>query len=124
MLDTAAERVLTRLRRRYPRYAEPAYLFILQALHHRMHQLESPRHLSGSELADGVRELALVRFGPMARTVLEHWGIHSTADMGEIVFAMVECGILTKQPTDSREDFEGLYTFDEAFEDREPRGSR
>jgi hypothetical protein len=69
MLDTAAERVLTRLRRRYPRYAEPAYLFMLQALHHRMHQLETPRHLSGSELADGVRELALLRFGPMARRV-------------------------------------------------------
>ncbi|MFQ5679464.1 MAG: Minf_1886 family protein, partial [Gemmatimonadota bacterium] len=75
---------------------------------------------SGPELAGSVRELALERFGPLARTVLEHWGIHSTSDMGEIVFALVECGVLVKEPSDSREDFEGLYTFDEAFAEGYP----
>ena len=63
-----------------------------------------------------VRDLALRRFGPLARTVLEHWGIHSTGDVGEIVFILVDCGVLIKQPTDSREDFEGLFSFEEAFE--------
>jgi len=117
------EDVLTSLRRLYPRYAEPAYLFLLTALHHRLEQLEEPRHISGSELATAVRELALERFGLLARTVLEHWGIHSTSDMGEIVFALVDCGILIKQPGDSREDFEGLFSFEEAFEERYPRGA-
>ncbi len=52
------------------------------------------RHISGEELAHGVRDLALKQYGPMARTVLGHWGIHGTDDLGEIVFAMVECGVL------------------------------
>ena len=46
--------------------------------------------------------------------------MHGTTDIGEIVFALVECGVLIKQPDDSREDFEGLFSFDEAFEDSYP----
>ena len=74
----------------------------------------------GGEVADAVREMALGRFGPLARTILEHWGIHSTDDIGEIVFALVDYGVLIKEPTDSLDDFEALYTFEEAFEDRYP----
>lgn len=122
MSETVMESVLARLQRRNPRYAESAYLFVLTALHSRLAQLEVPRHISGSEVADAVRSLALERFGPMARTVLEHWGVHSTADMGEIVFALVDCGVLIKQPHDSREDFEDLFTFEEAFEHSYPWG--
>lgn len=103
-----------------PRYTEAAYLFVLSALHQRLSNLELPRHITGAEVADAVRELALDRFGPLARTVLEHWGVHATADIGEIVFALVDCGVLIKQPEDSREDFEGLYSFEEAFEDSYP----
>lgn len=115
-----ADSATTGLERRNPRYADPAYAFVLTALHRRLTSLEAPRHVSGAEVADAVRELALGRFGPLARTVLEHWGIHSTADMGEIVFALVERGVLIKQPHDTREDFEGLYSFEEAFRDSFP----
>ena len=114
--------VLGRLARRNPRYAEAAYFFVLEALHHRLHQLERPRHLSGAELAEAVRDLALQRFGPLARTVLHHWGIHSTSDMGNVVFLLVESGILIKQPTDTPEDFEDLFSFEEAFETGYPWG--
>ncbi len=98
MNETATESVLAQLQRRNPRYADSAYLFVLTALHGRLAQLDVPRHISGAEVADAVRSLALERFGAMARTVLEHWGVHSTADMGEIVFALVDCGVLIKQP--------------------------
>lgn len=112
--------VLTELVERNPRYAEAGYLFVLTALQRRLESLSRPRHVTGPEVAESVRRLAVERFGPLARTVLEHWGIHSTSDMGEIVFSLVESGILIKQPGDSREDFEGLYSFDEAFEQRYP----
>lgn len=114
--------VLAQLRRRNPRYTESAYVFLLAALKRCLEDLERPRHVSGAELAEGVRKLALERYGPLARTVLEHWGIHSTSDLGEMVFLMVDCGILTKQPSDSREDFEGLYSFEDAFEREYPWG--
>lgn|SRR5512146_224282 len=109
------EFVLDQLRERYPRYAETAYVFVLSALHHVIEQLPEPRHISGPELAEGVRELALMRFGPMARDVLEHWGIRSTADVGQLVFALVEAGILIKQDEDELTDFVGVFDFDEAF---------
>ncbi len=115
--------ILGRLTRRNPRYAEAAYVFVLEALHHRLQQLERPRHLTGAELAAAVRDLALERFGPLARTVLQHWGIHSTSDMGNVVFLLVESGILIKQPTDTPEDFEDLFSFEEAFESGYPWGT-
>lgn len=107
--------LLDRLRERHPRYHESGYLFILSALHHVIEHLPEPRHISGAELAGGVRDLAIERFGPMARTVLEHWGIQSTSDVGDIVFALIECGVLIKQDEDAREDFTDVYDFDEAF---------
>lgn len=107
---------LEQLRERHPRFLESAYLFILSALHYVLGKLEEPRHVSGRELTLGVRDLAIARFGPLARTVLEHWGIRSSADVGAIVFALVECGILIKQDEDRPEDFKDVFDFDEAFE--------
>lgn len=118
-----AREILAQLRQREPRYSESAYLFLLAALRRCMKRLDHPRHVSGAEVAGAARRLALERYGPLARTVLEHWGIHSTADLGEIVFLLVECGVLTKQPSDSREDFEDLYSFEEAFETGYPWGA-
>ncbi|MFQ5890652.1 MAG: Minf_1886 family protein [Gemmatimonadota bacterium] len=122
MSERGVEETLAQLRRENPRYAESAYLFLLAALHDHLEKLEAPRHISGAELAGAVRDLALERFGPLARTVLEYWGIHSTSDLGEIVFQLVDHGILIKQATDRREDFEGLFSFQEAFETEYPWG--
>ena len=111
-----ADEVLDQLQERNPRFHARSYLFVLQALHSVIQSLDEPRHISGRELTEGVRELALGRYGPMARTVLEHWGIHSTEDVGRVVFAMVEQGILIKQDHDQPEDFADVFDFDEAFE--------
>lgn len=118
-----AEEVLDRLRERNPRFHETAYLFVLSALHHVLERLTEPRHITGRELAEGARDLALHRYGPMARTVLEHWGIEHTADLGSIVFALVDCGILIKQEEDLPGDFEALFDFEEAFEHDYPWGA-
>jgi uncharacterized repeat protein (TIGR04138 family) len=107
---------MDRLRRQYPAYHETAYLFILSALHFTIERLGEPRHISGEELAEGCRDLALERWGLMARTVLEYWGITSTRDLGEIVFALVDLGVLVKQDGDSIESFERVYDFQETFE--------
>lgn len=111
-----AERILGQLQERNPRFHGNAYLFVLSSLHRVMQELEEPRHISGQELADGVRMLAIEQYGPMARTVLEHWGIHSTEDLGEIVFALVDLGILTKREEDSISDFHDVFDFEEVFE--------
>jgi uncharacterized repeat protein (TIGR04138 family) len=115
------EELFETLRDRYPRYDEAAYVFVLSALNYVLRRLPEPRHISGRELAEGVRDLAIERFGPMARSVLEHWGIHETVDVGDIVFALVEHGVLIKQDEDSRTDFMDVFDFDDAFDPQYPR---
>jgi len=73
------------------------------------------RHISGQDLCHGLRELAIQRWGFMAPVVLRHWGIRGTRDFGEMVFALVNNGLLKKQPEDCIEDFDDVYDFHAAF---------
>ncbi|MFY8222628.1 MAG: Minf_1886 family protein [Pirellulales bacterium] len=73
------------------------------------------RHLTGQELCEAARQYALQQYGYLARTVLGTWGVRNTADLGEIVFNMIEIGQMRKTRKDRREDFHGVYDFDEAF---------
>lgn len=97
-------------------YKFEAYSFVMAGLHQTVSKLPKPRHIAGSELLEGIKQYALEQYGPMARTVLNYWGIHKTEDFGKIVFALVEVGILRKQPTDKLEDFMDIYDFKEAFD--------
>lgn len=108
------------IRVRESRYHEHAYLFVLAALEFQQSRLGERRHIDGKELARAVRDLALERYGVMARLVLDHWGVRATADVGDIVFTMVDLGLLMSQPTDSRLDFIDVYDFDQAFEHAYP----
>ena len=112
--------IMDRIRAREPRYREGAYLFVLAALEYSQTRLTERRHISGGELSEAVRDLALARFGVTARMVLEYWGVRSTSDIGEIVFTLVDLGLLISQPTDTREEFIGLFDFDQAFEREYP----
>lgn len=112
--------IMDRIRLRERRYHERAYLFVLAALEFAQQGLPERRHLSGRELSEAVRDLALERFGVTARMVLEHWGIRASADIGEVVFAMVDTGLLMALPSDSREDFVDVVDFAHAFDTAYP----
>jgi len=99
-------------------YREEAYLFLLEALEFTLSGLERPRHVDGRELLDGIRRLAIQRFGPTSRMVFEHWGLRSTEDFGRIVFMLIDHGVLSKTAADSIDDFVGVYDFKTVFEDR------
>ncbi len=107
--------VMERIRMREPRFDERAYLFVLGALEFYQQRLTERRHISGRELALACRDLALERFGVMAGLVLEHWGVHSSADFGDIVFVLVDLELLMSQDTDTRDEFVGVFDFDLAF---------
>ncbi len=76
------------------------------------------RHVTGQQLCVTLRDIAIERWGLLARSVLEHWGVYSTLDFGRIVFALVDNQILSKQPTDSLRDFDRVFDFAEAFDRR------
>ena len=113
--------------RRDPRYAYEAYEFVFAALGHTQKMLGRPprpepgaepepqNHVSGRELLEGVRDLALREFGLMARTVFHLWGIDRTDDFGEIIFNLVESGLMSKTPEDNRADFHNVYNLDQAL---------
>jgi uncharacterized repeat protein (TIGR04138 family) len=97
------------------RYKPEAYVFVHDALDHTWARLEQRRHITGRELLDGIKDLALKRYGPMSRAVLNSWGVRTTDDFGAIVFNLVNAGILSKTEEDRIEDFHDVYDFDDAF---------
>ena len=98
------------------RYKLESYIFVINALEYTMRGLNRSGHVSGHELLDGIKRLAKREFGPMAKMVLENWGVTRTEDFGEIVFSLVEAGILGKTDRDSPEDFSNVFDFDDVFE--------
>jgi uncharacterized repeat protein (TIGR04138 family) len=105
-----------------PRYSKEAYLFILDSLRSVIEGLSAMRHVTGQELSDGCRKHALDLYGPLARTVLEYWGIQKTSDFGEIVFNLIQAKQLTKTEQDTKEDFRDVFDFEDAFEKNYPWG--
>jgi uncharacterized repeat protein (TIGR04138 family) len=112
--------IMDQIRLRERRFHEHAYLFVLSALEFCQARLTERRHITGRELAIACRDLALDRFGVLARLVLNYWGVRSTGDLGDIVFTLVELNLLISQPTDTRDDFLAVFDFDEAFEQNYP----
>ncbi len=103
-----------------PRYAADAYAFVGEALEFTTRKLDKPatgpgHHVTGAELLEGIRLYALQEFGPMAKTVLNAWGLRECRDFGHVVFNLVNKNILGKTEDDSLDDFNGGYDFDSAF---------
>jgi uncharacterized repeat protein (TIGR04138 family) len=102
-----------------PRYHRDAYYFIREALDQavklRQRQLGESGHVTGQQISDGARQVAVKQFGPMALTVLEYWGITKTEDFGEIVWNLIDLGVFGKTDADSRKDFQAVYSFQDAF---------
>ncbi len=120
MHEVSFEETLEQILASHPQYPRDAYLFVREALDHTQKNITKGgriqlRHVTGQELLEGIREYALQQFGPMAKTVFEEWNIRACRDFGEIVFNMVESGMLAKTERDSIRDFEGGYDFDDAF---------
>ena len=130
MQTTTFEEALEQIPAKELRYPRDAYLFLKDALDYTRKALgregrlqRQPKrtvikeqHMTGQELLEGIRELALQTYGPMTITVFEEWGILSCQDFGEMVFILVEHRLLKKTEQDSRADFEKGYDFREAFQ--------
>ncbi|NNE07457.1 MAG: hypothetical protein HKN20_02720, partial [Gemmatimonadetes bacterium] len=94
------------------------YIFVLEAITFTQQSFEAPRHVTGQQLLDGIREYAKEIYGPTACMVFAHWGATETLDFGRMVYALIETGQVSKQPEDSLEDFREYYDFKEVFEEQ------
>ncbi len=115
------------LRERDGRYAREAYGFVMRGLGYALGRLPAERrnhparrHLSGQELLAGLLDLAREEFGFLAYRVLSSWGVREGRDFGEVVFRLVEAGVLSKRPEDRIEDFEAAPDFRTMLEEEFP----
>ena len=116
-----------------PRFDRKAYDFVRQALDHTVKEVKrkqsertgKSQHVSGAELLTGIRDYALEQYGPLAKTVLNTWGVRRCSNFGDIVFNLIEYNVFSKTENDRREDFAEIYDFDEAFvKPFQPAGGR
>jgi uncharacterized repeat protein (TIGR04138 family) len=122
MIDAKLLEVATR----DPRYSYEAYDFIFKAMEHSQALLnrrqpvkatveDAPpesQHVKSRELLEGIRSLALMEFGLMARVVFRMWGVQATEDFGRIVFNLVDAGLLSKTDEETLSDFRDVFDFD------------
>jgi uncharacterized repeat protein (TIGR04138 family) len=124
MPDLDVNEIITLIRKEDPRFDRLAYTFVRDGLEFAVKELKKrdaarakvSRHVTGRELAEGLRHYALEQFGPLAKTVLNAWGLQETIHFGDIVYNFIEYNVFSKTDSDRREDFADVYAFDEAFE--------
>src|SRR5947209_12143457 len=93
------QKVVEEIRAKDARYHPAAYICVHEALACTQGALAKARgrevyQVTVQELLEGLREWGLALFGPMTPMVFEHWGVHTCRDLGEIVFNLVESGLL------------------------------
>lgn len=99
-------------------YAPDAYFFMRTALDsatRRFNKTAANPHLSAEELYLGFCAALLEEYGPLAKAVTEHWGVFSSADVGAIVYNLIEVGVFGRQESDTRAQFDHLRSLEDAL---------
>lgn len=99
----------------HPEYAPDAYHFMRTALDsasRRFNKTAADPHLSAEELYLGFCAALLEEYGPLAKAVTEHWGILKSADVGAIVYNLIEVGVFGRQESDTQAQFDHLRSLD------------
>ena len=101
-------------------YPPDAYSFLVEAFNVTADTLkqETPDReidISSELLLEGIKRYALDQFGALAFHVLSEWNIHTTMDLGKMVFNLVSIGWFGKSDEDSIADFQDVFSFEDAF---------
>ncbi len=121
----AASQVLERIRKEIigsgadTRYPVSAYEFVLSGLDFYLTNIGEKRHVSGQEFSVGLLNFAHKQFGLLAKEVLDFYGIKATNDFGNIVYNLIELGIMSRTTDDRIEDFNDVVEIKEFFKDKE-----
>ena len=105
----------TEILKKDDRYDSRAYDFVLEVIH--VASTDAKGHVTGQELLDYFRDMALDAYGPLTYTVLNDWGVRCCEDVGAIVFNLYDAKRIGKTDSDSPEDFVGGFNFKHEFLD-------
>lgn len=94
--------------RRHPEILFPpeACLFVCDSVFDALAKLEKPRHITALEVLEAVHRRCLRDFGVWTGEVMAAWHIHTCRNIGEIIFLLVDSGILSACREDKIEDFD------------------
>ena len=110
---------IAELAERDGRYAPQAYFWLLNSLNRLLEKVvdeeKGLRHVGGEELTVFLVSQATTDFGPLAQEVLHLWGIKKTLDFGEIVYALIGAGLLSKTGHDRLSDFDDVCDLHESL---------
>lgn len=116
------EELIARLTAADATYPAEAYRFVLTSVTRIAEQISrnrrgprARRHITGQELALGMRDILLETYGCMAADVLAKWNVSRTDDFGQLVYRLIEVKLLSASKEDRIEDFAGVFDFHEAF---------
>jgi uncharacterized repeat protein (TIGR04138 family) len=112
------ERSIEELAQADRRFPPAAYMLVFEGLELSLSRMTRRRHVAPAELLDGIRQAALDQWGLLARTVLASWNIRTTADIGDVVFNLIDRGLLVAGDDDHRAQFAGAFDFEEGFDER------
>lgn len=94
-------------------YPKEALLFVLRGWPN--FERCTHTHIAGATLCWRLHDYALHMYGRNAPKQLSEWGIRTTSDFGNIVFGMVEHGLLCATEADKLADFENVFDFEYQF---------
>lgn len=101
------------------RFSPAAYKFVYEGLGYTVQNVtDEPRHVSGQTLCEGLRKMALERYGRLAFLVLTSWKLKTTRDFGEIVYTLIDHEWMSAQPTDTIDDFNDVFDFKSVLKDQ------
>ena len=87
------------------RFSPEAYGFILSSLDYYRSKTSVEGHIKAEKLVYAVLELAKMKFGPLAKEVLNSWGVEKADHIGVIVYNLIDMKILTKSEEDNISEF-------------------
>jgi len=119
MKNPEMKKTLEKIAREDGRFSPQVIRFVYEGLGFTTKKVVcEPEHVSGQKLCEGLRRLAVEKWGRLAMLVLNTGGVRTTRDFGEIVYLMIKHKWMSAQPTDSIGDFDGLYDFKTVFKDQ------
>jgi uncharacterized repeat protein (TIGR04138 family) len=105
-----------RIRSRDKRYAPEAYALVMDSVAYAIQTIGEARHVSAAELLDHLCDFTKDRYGVLAYSMLEKWGLRSTEDVGAVVYALIDEGELKEQEGDSLAGFSGVFDLRDRLE--------
>jgi uncharacterized repeat protein (TIGR04138 family) len=110
---------LEKIARNDGRFSPGAVRFVYDGLGYTVKKnVTEPNHVSGQILCEGLKQLAIEKWGRLAMLVLNNWNIKTTHDFGEIVYLLIKHKWMSAQPADSIDDFNNVYDFKTVFKDQ------